>query len=333
MLSPSGRFEVGVKICLSMSSYHPEHWQPSWSVRSALVALIAFMPTAGKGAIGSVVSSHCRVEGLTGLAESLHNLWGSWQLKGSPCVRALPCSSGQLGGVRPPAGSPQQGRHWLLQSRTLLYSVATCARACIAIWEEDFVCLWESQGRSAGKAAFNQLARAASAASRVHLDLMQPGPGAAQQVQDWEVCSIPSTHIRTALSLPAPAASLHSTLQSFYILHVSVLATLQDFPDAERRAMARASRATVPKHGSPARQAITQKVHEAMLAAEAAGAGPQVGSVGLDHPVGGGWLPLACSAGHRGMRDSCRCKQHLPADHLHWDHASPVFQMSGLTDA
>lgn len=37
--------------------------------------------------------------------------------------------------------------------------------------------------------------------------------------------------------------------------------------------MARESRAIVPKHGSPARQAITQKVHEAMLAAEAAGAG------------------------------------------------------------
>ena len=45
--------------------------------------------------------------------------------------------------------------------------------------------------------------------------------------------------------------------------------------------MARASRAAVPKHGSPARQAITQKVHEAMLAAEAAGAGLQVGLVGF----------------------------------------------------
>ena len=40
-----------------MSSHHPEHWQPSWSVRVALVALIAFLPTSGHGAIGSLVRS------------------------------------------------------------------------------------------------------------------------------------------------------------------------------------------------------------------------------------------------------------------------------------
>ena len=54
MLTPSGRFEINTKICLSISSYHPESWQPSWSVESALVALIAFMQTEGGGAIGSM---------------------------------------------------------------------------------------------------------------------------------------------------------------------------------------------------------------------------------------------------------------------------------------
>eukprot|EP00232_Nephroselmis_pyriformis_P000503 CAMPEP_0182906836 /NCGR_PEP_ID=MMETSP0034_2-20130328/34049_1 /TAXON_ID=156128 /ORGANISM="Nephroselmis pyriformis, Strain CCMP717" /LENGTH=191 /DNA_ID=CAMNT_0025042619 /DNA_START=30 /DNA_END=602 /DNA_ORIENTATION=- len=54
MLSPNGRFEVNTKICLSISQHHPEHWQPSWSVRTALVALRAFMPTPGDGAIGSL---------------------------------------------------------------------------------------------------------------------------------------------------------------------------------------------------------------------------------------------------------------------------------------
>eukprot|EP00879_Flechtneria_rotunda_P009371 GHRR01009811.1.p1 GENE.GHRR01009811.1~~GHRR01009811.1.p1 ORF type:complete len:303 (+),score=158.60 GHRR01009811.1:678-1586(+) len=54
MLTPNGRFQTGVKICLSISSHHPEHWQPSWSVRTALTALIAFMPTPGQGALGSV---------------------------------------------------------------------------------------------------------------------------------------------------------------------------------------------------------------------------------------------------------------------------------------
>ncbi len=55
LLTPNGRFETGVKICLSISSHHPEHWQPSWSVRTALVALVAFFPTPGNGAIGSIV--------------------------------------------------------------------------------------------------------------------------------------------------------------------------------------------------------------------------------------------------------------------------------------
>lgn len=55
MLTPSGRFEVGKKICLSISERHPEHWQPSWSMRTALIALVAFLPSKGKGAIGSLV--------------------------------------------------------------------------------------------------------------------------------------------------------------------------------------------------------------------------------------------------------------------------------------
>jgi ubiquitin-conjugating enzyme E2 J1 len=51
---PNGRFEVNTKICLSISTHHPEHWQPSWSLRTALVALTAFFPTKGDGAIGAL---------------------------------------------------------------------------------------------------------------------------------------------------------------------------------------------------------------------------------------------------------------------------------------
>ncbi|CAN6467920.1 unnamed protein product [Victoria cruziana] len=51
---PNGRFETQTKICLSISNHHPEHWQPSWGVRTALVALIAFMPTKAEGALGSL---------------------------------------------------------------------------------------------------------------------------------------------------------------------------------------------------------------------------------------------------------------------------------------
>ena len=54
LLTPSGRFQVLEKICLSMTAHHPEHWQPSWSVRTALTAVRAFMPTPAEGAVGSL---------------------------------------------------------------------------------------------------------------------------------------------------------------------------------------------------------------------------------------------------------------------------------------
>uniref|UniRef100_A0A8C5PWF2 UBC core domain-containing protein n=1 Tax=Leptobrachium leishanense TaxID=445787 RepID=A0A8C5PWF2_9ANUR len=42
------------KISLSISGHHPETWQPSWSIRTALLAIIGFMPTKGEGAIDSL---------------------------------------------------------------------------------------------------------------------------------------------------------------------------------------------------------------------------------------------------------------------------------------
>jgi len=53
-MTPNGRFELHKKICLSISGYHPETWRPSWSIRTALLAMIGFMPTHGNGAIGSL---------------------------------------------------------------------------------------------------------------------------------------------------------------------------------------------------------------------------------------------------------------------------------------
>mmetsp|Transcript_45316 Transcript_45316/g.117307 ORF Transcript_45316/g.117307 Transcript_45316/m.117307 type:complete len:274 (-) Transcript_45316:19-840(-) len=51
MVTPSGRFETNVRLCLSMSDYHPETWQPAWSLSTVLKGLLSFMceesPTAG----------------------------------------------------------------------------------------------------------------------------------------------------------------------------------------------------------------------------------------------------------------------------------------------
>ncbi|KAK9694362.1 hypothetical protein K7432_013452 [Basidiobolus ranarum] len=54
LLTPNGRFEINKKICLSITGYHPEFWQPVWGIRLALLALISFMPTHGEGAIGAL---------------------------------------------------------------------------------------------------------------------------------------------------------------------------------------------------------------------------------------------------------------------------------------
>ncbi len=54
MMTPSGRFEVGKKICLNFSGYHPEQWQPSWTISGMLTALRAFFETRGTGAIGAI---------------------------------------------------------------------------------------------------------------------------------------------------------------------------------------------------------------------------------------------------------------------------------------
>lgn len=53
-LTKNGRFEVGTKICLSISAFHEETWQPAWGIRTMLEAIISFLPTPGGGAIGAL---------------------------------------------------------------------------------------------------------------------------------------------------------------------------------------------------------------------------------------------------------------------------------------
>lgn len=53
-LTPNGRFAIKQKICLSISAYHPEMWQPAWGIRLICEALISFFPTPSEGAIGAL---------------------------------------------------------------------------------------------------------------------------------------------------------------------------------------------------------------------------------------------------------------------------------------
>jgi ubiquitin-conjugating enzyme E2 J2 len=43
MITPNGRFHEMQRICLTISDYHPESWNPVWKVESILYGLMSFM--------------------------------------------------------------------------------------------------------------------------------------------------------------------------------------------------------------------------------------------------------------------------------------------------
>ncbi|KAI8326108.1 UBC-like protein [Martensiomyces pterosporus] len=43
MITPNGRFKVNMDICTSMSNYHPQSWNPAWSVATILTGLLSMM--------------------------------------------------------------------------------------------------------------------------------------------------------------------------------------------------------------------------------------------------------------------------------------------------
>ncbi|KAJ2044261.1 Ubiquitin-conjugating enzyme E2 6 [Coemansia sp. S2] len=56
MITPNGRFEVHKDICTSMSNYHPQSWNPGWSVATILTGLLSMM-TGDEVMQGGIVTS------------------------------------------------------------------------------------------------------------------------------------------------------------------------------------------------------------------------------------------------------------------------------------
>lgn len=56
MLTPSGRFQPGMRLCLSISDYHPKSWNPAWSVSTILTGLMSFM-VSDEHTAGSITTS------------------------------------------------------------------------------------------------------------------------------------------------------------------------------------------------------------------------------------------------------------------------------------
>jgi len=57
MLTPSGRFQTNRRLCLSISDYHPDEWNPAWSVSSILTGLLSFMLESSR-ALGSIEATY-----------------------------------------------------------------------------------------------------------------------------------------------------------------------------------------------------------------------------------------------------------------------------------
>jgi ubiquitin-conjugating enzyme E2 J2 len=53
MITPSGRFYPKQRICLTISDYHPESWNPVWKVETIIVGLMSFM-TSEENSVGSM---------------------------------------------------------------------------------------------------------------------------------------------------------------------------------------------------------------------------------------------------------------------------------------
>jgi len=56
MHTPSGRFQPSVRLCLSISDFHPKSFNPAWEVSTILIGLLSFM-TSEEMTTGSVRAS------------------------------------------------------------------------------------------------------------------------------------------------------------------------------------------------------------------------------------------------------------------------------------
>ncbi|KAH7825007.1 putative Ubiquitin-conjugating enzyme 6 B (Ubc6B) [Monocercomonoides exilis] len=53
-LTPSGRFSTHTKVCLTVTSFHPEEWRASWDIRTILIAIASFFTENAAGGVGAL---------------------------------------------------------------------------------------------------------------------------------------------------------------------------------------------------------------------------------------------------------------------------------------
>ena len=96
MVTPSRRFEVNTRLCLSMSDFHPESWTPGWSVATILTGMLSFM-LEDVGTTGSIRTTDDEKKKLA--ADSLR-----WNME-NPTVKRMFPTLPQLAEVKEKASS------------------------------------------------------------------------------------------------------------------------------------------------------------------------------------------------------------------------------------
>jgi len=60
MITPSGRLETGKRLCLSMTDFHPESWNPAWSIETILVGLLSFVMSDNEHGYGAITATDAK---------------------------------------------------------------------------------------------------------------------------------------------------------------------------------------------------------------------------------------------------------------------------------
>ncbi|CCD73701.1 UBC core domain-containing protein [Caenorhabditis elegans] len=83
MITPNGRFQTNTRLCLSISDYHPESWNPGWTVSAILIGLHSFM-NENSPAAGSIAGTPQDQRMYAAASKEFNVKVYNWNLAGNP---------------------------------------------------------------------------------------------------------------------------------------------------------------------------------------------------------------------------------------------------------